>query len=338
MLPTFDNPQLIVKQLPPGFSIEGYTAPTGERRKEYRVGSPNWASPIIGLPHVVGTLRGMMRTYNSRKDGEPLIMSVFHLNSFGEGDNEFFLRTIYDAYQQVKPKDEVGFMQALHQVAVAIAGDEHANDAVSLWLALDQAGDDLQALDFGPVFTMGHVLTRWVNRPLVPFPAELSEDETSYYKNFIIQAKADSQANNLIDVQAMRMYEGYGARLLVQRVIERVMANLDKASSIAVKLQGARNIVYAERWELLSKRIELVKCFLYTMDNIVGYQAILDLVRQAGIPPNPNPVLGTRNTWEREELMKIARKEIDNAVNLRKILLSSPDLMIETGLTPADEN
>jgi len=33
----------------------------------------------------------------------------------------------------------------------------------------------------------GHVLTRWINRPMVPFPEELKPAEKDYYSAYLLQ-------------------------------------------------------------------------------------------------------------------------------------------------------
>ncbi|MDR8390896.1 hypothetical protein NC796_07095 [Aliifodinibius sp. S!AR15-10] len=149
----------------------------------------------------------------------------------------------------------------------------------------------LSSLNFGSVLYFGHVLTRWINRPMVPFPEELTEEEKSYYRPYLLQAKGEEQANNLIDIQAMRMFEGYGARLLVQRVTELAMADLNSARQYTRKLidEPAGDI---DRWLLLDKRLQVVQSLVRTVDNMVGYQNLLDLAKSDGRDPIPNPPLG----------------------------------------------
>ena len=98
-----------------------------------------------------------------------------------------------------------------HVAGFGIAG-------ASNWL--NQVQTTLEVLDFGGMLRFGHVLNRWITRPMVPFPEELTAGETKDYKAFLFQAKGEEQSADLVDIQAMRMYEGWGARLLFQRTLK----------------------------------------------------------------------------------------------------------------------
>ena len=71
------------------------------------------------------------------------------------------------------------------------------------------------------------------------------------------QAKDEEQADNLVDIQAMRMFEGYGARLLFQRVMETVIPQAWSAQArIKQVAAGATDPVDRARWELMARRLE----------------------------------------------------------------------------------
>ena len=228
-------------------------------------------------------------------------------------------------------------MQALRKFAVARAGEKGADDLLEVWLALDEIGNDLQVLNFGPIFTMGLSLGRWINRPLVPLPEKLTDEEKSYYQPYLFQARGEEEANNLIDIQAMRMFEGYGARLLVQRVYEMVTTKIDKADKHVAHLIEIADEESVQEWKNLQNSLLVLRSFIRTVDNIVAYQALLDLNHSRGHEPEENPVLGTNTSWDRAEIMRIARNEIDNAVNLKKLVESSPVPLINTALVPEEE-
>jgi hypothetical protein len=143
---------------------------------------------------------------------------------------------------------------------------------------------------------------------------------------------------DLIDIQAMRPFEGYGARLLVQRVYEMVDGKLKVAESHADNLiEMQTNAEAAKEWEDLRTRLAVLRSFIRTIDNVVAYQALLDLVHSRNYKPEANPVLGTRSMWDRTEIMRIARNEIDNAASLKRILESSDVPLIKTALSAEEE-
>ena len=71
------------------------------------------------------------------------------------------------------------------------------------------------------------------------------------------------------------------------------------------------------------------------VDNIVAYQAQLDRVKTLNVKPDPNPVLGAQSPWDRTDLMRLARNEIDNALLLRQLLQSSKEPLLD--LAPSEE-
>ena len=210
-----------------------------------------------------------------------------------------------------------------------------ADDLLSLWMDTDDAERYLGTLNFGPVLTMGGILGRWVNRPLVPFPENLTNEEKSYYRPFLFQAKGEEQADDLIDIQAMRMYEGWGARLLVQNIIEKVTGSLSRAEALALRLREGSSS--PGEWELLGQRLAALQCLVRGVDDIVEYQAQLDRVKALSVKPDPNPVLGAQSGWDRTDLMRLARNEIDNAMQLRQLLLSAKGPLLDLAPTPAEE-
>lgn len=245
---------------------------------------------------------------------------------------------VHDALASAASGAVVDRLAALRALAAKEAGEDHADDLLRIWLLLDDANRRLDALNFGDMLQFGHVLNRWINRPFVPFPAELSPDQTQYYRRFLFQAKGAEQANDLVDIQAMRMYEGYGPRLLFQRVIELTVPDITAAMADAERIGSAtQDARQRAGWELLRRRLDAVVCLLRTADHAVAYQAQLDRVRALGRQPEPNPPLGAESSWDRTDLMRIAREEIDNTAHLKRLLESSDQPILDLAPVPQEE-
>ena len=56
------------------------------------------------------------------------------------------------------------------------------------------------------------VSQRLINRPLVPRPERLTEEETAYYRPFLFQATNEKQAQDLMNIQGMDFIRGFRAR------------------------------------------------------------------------------------------------------------------------------
>jgi hypothetical protein len=328
MIPTFDHPELIARKLPAGMAVNHLEGPDGHRVAIRRFGGgAGEFAPVVGVPRPIAAIRAVMA--GGRAPGAKLVVSI------GDAVGADFNFKVLEAFRKDGPRNEVDLWTTLHDLASQTAGKDKADDLLSLWMATDEAERYLGTLNFGPVLTMGGILGRWVNRPLVPFPENLTKEEKSYYRPFLFQAKGEEQADDLVDIQAMRMYEGWGARLLVENIIEKVTGSLSRAEALALRLRVGSSS--PGEWELLGQRLAALQCLVRGVDDIVEYQAQLDRVKALGVKPDPNPVLGAQSGWDRTDLMRLARNEIDNAMRLRQLLLSAKGPLLDLAPAPAEE-
>ncbi len=342
MIPSFSPEQLdaIWHKLPRGIAVSGHEGPDG--RSYQRLGSSDAYArgafyPVVGL--AVPDLR-WLRTgaITPAKPVDPAAPVRRLISLRGEEAEMETNARVYEATKGALNGNPVERLAALRMFAVAEAGEKSADDLLGLWLQLDDADRRLSALNFGDMLQFGHVLNRWINRPMVPFPEALSPADTAYYRPFLFQAKGEEQAANLADIQAMRMYEGFGARLLFQRVIETVVPDLEGAVKRAQRIRDAAPDDAARaRWELFGRRLEVVICLLHSADHMVGYQAQLDRVKSLAVKPEPNPPLGARNSWDRDDLLDLARREIDNTVRLQRLLAGTKEPLLDLAPVAAEE-
>lgn len=209
---------------------------------------------------------------------------------------------------------------------------------IDAWQALNDVRGYLDVLDFGGMLRFGHVLNRWIDRPMIPFPMNLTADEKADYRPFLFQARGEEQASNLADIQAMRMYEGWGARLLFQRDIELALPRAERARAIFEQIAASlADEAKRDYWALTAKRTQGLIYLLQSADDNVKYQAQLDRVTSLGVKPEANPVLGTQPDWARTDMMNTARREMDLALNLDQLLGSTSEPILDLGPTPGEE-
>jgi hypothetical protein len=337
MIPSLAPEQLdaLLRLLPRGIAVAGREGPDG---RPYRsLGSSDAYAhgsfyPVVGV--IEPDLRWLRRNRDSGPDGPGPARRLISLRP-GEDVMEFDAR-LHDA--TTAGGNVVERMAALRKFAASEAGDAHADDLLEAWLQIDDAERRLDALNFGDMLQFGHVLNRWINRPMVPFPSELSPADTAYYRPFLFQAKGEEQADDLIDIQGMRMFEGYGARLLFQRVIETTVPDLENARQHVARIRDAASDGTTRgRWDLFDRRLEAAVCLLHSADHMVAYQAQLDRVKSLGVKPEANPPLGAQNSWDRADLMQLAREEIDNTARLMALLRSTPQPILDLAPVPGEE-
>jgi len=334
MLTTFspDVLQNIVRKLPRGLAVDGREGPDGRRFAGVGGGGSGEAFyPVLGIavPPLSGGGSGSDVAASAPARvainlGDPTIVDFnYRLAKFTRG---MAMRTLLER------------VTALRAFAVSEVGEAQADNLMEVWSSLNDVRHDLQVLNFGDVLLMGHVLNRWITRPMVPFPEELIEAEKKDYRPFLFQAKGEAQADNLIDIQAMRMYEGWGAKMLFQRTIELSLPRARRALSLVEGIEtSAKDETARNQWDLTGKRLQAVIYLLQSADNMVAYQAQLDRVKSLGVKPEQNPVLGVQSSWDRTDLMETARKEIDTMVNLDRLLESTKAPILDLAPTNEEE-
>lgn len=342
MIPSFSPEQhtAIVRRLPRGVSVNGREGPDGRAEESFRASA--YANgpfhPVVGIPlppmtaRARGTFSSLPGSQNPPKPARLLIR-------FGPQDTALdFTGRYAKATQGKTARNQIEHLTNLRAFAVGEVGEDQADSLLQAWTSLDQAQRGLSPLNFGEMLQFGHVLNRWVNRPMVPFPNELPAADKNYYRRYLFQAKGETQAENLIDIQAMRMYEGYGAKLLFQRTLELVIPDVRDALRRFEQIRDkAKDEAARNRWTMAANRMEALICLLNSADNMVAYQAQLDRVNALGVKPEPNPVLGVQGSWDRNDLMETARKEIDNTVRLKRLLESTTEPILDLAPNAEEE-
>lgn len=327
MVPTFDDAENMASALEAGRAINNFEGPNATRYKT-DAGAANWEGsilyPVRGIPQVVECARTLQSaaapvgTSEDRGSSKPSGTRRLEF-SMPPGAEDLSL-DVYERVMAETPGDRVEALQVLKSVAVDRVGDEHAETLLSLWFAVDDATTAGKAIPGHPPQMVGGVHQRWITRPFVPFPEELHPAEKRYYRDYLFQARSEEQAEDLVDCQAMRLYKGWGARVLMTFVFDRVEPKIRRAerlaSELATELDGDRG----ERYRGLELRFQVLSCLLQNSRNAIDYQAIRDHVRDRGIAPEKNPVLGTRSSWERDFMLQTARAEVDNTARLIELL------------------
>jgi len=328
MIATFgpDVLENIQRKLPADLAVNGKEGPNGRPFETGITRIDDGAfSPVVGL--VVPSFDPVAKSGGTHKS-----------YLLGDRESEDFAFRLFRSTRDQPMATAAERLAALRRFAVSEVGDSQADTLIDAWSALNDVRKYLDVLDFGPMLRMGHVLNRWIERPMVPFPAELTDAEKAGYRRFLFQAGTEESASNRADIQAMRMYEGWGAHLLFQRAIEISMPRVRRAQKDFDDLAASANTPdTADYWRLTSKRVQALGYLLQSADNMVGYQAQLDRVTALGVKPEAHPVLGAQNDWARADMINTARREIDTAVALDKLMSSSSRPLLDLAGSDGEE-
>jgi hypothetical protein len=328
MTATFSKPVLdaIVAKLPRGLAVSGHEGPDGRPFK----GRPG--------PGAFGGNRGPFAPVVGISVPD-LTSHPLDLVDLGDASvMEFNARLMLFLKQHPEDKSLAIHLQVLRAFAAEEVGEANADTVVEAWRSLGNVNQRLDVLNFGAMLQFGHVLGRWIDRPMVPFPEELTDAEKKDWRPFLFQAKGEDQALDLVDIQAMRMYEGWGAKLLFQRAIETAAPQVLTASQRIAKLAPSiTDPAKRAYWQAYAVRLEVAYCLLESAEHMVSYQAHLDRVRAQHLMPEADPPLGAGSDWARTDMMELARKEIDTMIRLKRLIETSPVPVIETAASPAEE-
>lgn len=284
------------------YIINGRDCRGGSPIAQYR--AQEW---IKGIPDVF-SLAQMLG--EAARAGNPIVVLQLHESDFGE--NWLYARRLADP-----PTGWKGYMDAVHQDAVEIAGEEGAD---LLTDAFYYAGEgELHFSHDGLGLIMyGVVHQRWINRPFVLFPEELSEEESVYYRRFQFQALGPKQANDLLDMQNIECARGFSAAFLLSETAKKATASFQKAIGLLEELIEKAPAL-RERASLLIRRLRIYCCLMKTCVNAALFQDLVDNIDFTAEPPL-DCRWPTRNDPRIEQFQNITRSEIDNAYMLADLL------------------
>tara|TARA_Y100000385_G_scaffold34688_1_gene32574 strand:+ start:434 stop:2245 length:1812 start_codon:yes stop_codon:yes gene_type:complete len=334
MLPTFADPMKIIEKLEPGLAINHMEGPTGNRFISRGMGPVWWNPfyPVVGIARPFDFIRQCVEEAQQE--------ASIRVSTVNDIENADLLFHLLKKYQEQQPETEYESMTLLREAAEEIGGEAQADRILSLWMRIDQIEKYLGTLDFGPLFIMTCVLTRWTTRPLLPFPEELPKEDKEYYLNYILQSKGDEQADNPLDVQAMDMFKGWGAKLLVQSSLSKVEAEIKAARDILSELVESAEGELKQQWRLWDQKMDAMRCLVRNVDQVVSHQAHIDRIkaRVAEVPVDQNPVLGLQGGWDYEDCLNTARAEIDNSLYLKRLIETADGPLIDIAPDARNEN
>jgi hypothetical protein len=164
----------------------------------------------------------------------------------------------------------------------------------------------------------GVVHQRWINRPFVLFPEELTEDERSYYRRFQFQALDEKHANDLLDMQNIECVRGFSAAFLLSETVRKATASFNKAISL-LELLKEKKSEFNDKAAMLIRRLKVYNCLMKTCVNAALFQDLVDCIDLSFEPPL-DCRWPTRNDTRIERYQNITRSEIDNAYELADLL------------------
>lgn len=327
-----DFPEKIAASLAKGMAIENLEGPDGKPFKcevGFVMDYYQELYPVVGIPDPVKFLEELEE---ASKSGAKRLFVLM-----GDRYNKSLYFGIYNKFNESPTRDIISRLTFLKDIAGNKVGDSAADQLFSLWMSLREARKPLNlSRSGGYVFYIGSVQQRWLTRPFVPFPEELQPQDRDYFRKFLFQAKTEDIANDMADMQASRIYEGYSGMFFMSRLMEDMRSSVSQARIATTKLLSYNlSPDQKQEFQLLDLRLRALNLICNNAENTISYQAQLDKAKSMKYEPELRPENGKPSTWERTRILETARQEIDNTVLLIQLLESTHAEILD--LAPSKE-
>jgi len=318
-------PELIAGRLGPGMAVANLEGPDATPYKAEVGFLLDYFYPFYPAQGIPIPVRYLEELEQASKSAAP---RLFYL--IGDRfDSDLYFR-VYDAFVKNPTQDEVSRLQLLRSLAAERVGEASAAALLDAWLALHRIQRDTEIINFGgTMFYLGSVQQRWLTRPFVPFPEELTPAETQYYRQYQFQARSEDRARNLDELQGTHQYQGLGGMALSVKLFSRMLAELAKARGDVRKIEG---------YQLLDARLRVFQALVDNCRDAIQYQYDLDTAKawQLRRPVESQEQLTDIPEWR--AIRDTARREIDNTAVLIDLLQSQKAPLIDLAKTSGEEN
>jgi hypothetical protein len=271
-------------------------------------------TPIVGIPCPLDFIEKLELA--NRSFAPRLFVAI------ADRQNKDLYMKIYKEFWQSPTIGIIENLQLLRKIAQSEVEAENAEKLFELWVALHEAMKVVSLTNAGgTIFNLGCVQQRWLVRPLVPFPEELKSEEKDYYRQHQFQARSESAADYLLDIQAMRVYTGEGGYRYIHRVIDKTKEYISKALESSKYLEENVDQEQKKTFELLKIRLKAYDYLMNNVLNVVSYQTQLDQLDLSAIKSEA-VAMGSGSSAARLKMLEKVRREIDNTSNLIELLKS----------------
>ena len=303
------------------------------------LGGGVWAMfyPALGLGDPASFVAGLQGAY-SNPQGDAGRITV--------GISEAHLplaRILFDTFLDEPGTGLLNRTQTLLKAAERFCGtSELAENLVGVWNTVKTALHAIAQIrqkGFGLAIPFCGVSMRWLVRPLVPEPENLTPEETEHYRKFVFSAGTEEQNQNFGYVLGKAVFRGESVVWMSRWCLHEAIGSLKGAqASLNAVAQKIEDEEAAQRVSLFEARVGALACLAANIKNTIMYQYALDIKDQPQYGPNQmdyddNIVYDQRAL----NLRKIAREELDNIAELIEILESHPDQEVVASAACAEE-
>lgn len=189
----------------------------------------------------------------------------------------------------------------------------------------------------GPLFLLGTVNQRWLTRPFVAEPLELTAEEKDYYRKFQFQANSEEVAADMMDLQGMRLVGGHSAAYIVSNILSDGILELQSAVDKTNRIAEAMSDSKKEEFQVLSMRLRALICIYRNAKNAIQFQDLMDRTDKEN-PPVEYPHKRVKGDQKLHEIINVVRAEIDNTTDIIGLIEECPLPVLWTARSPEEED
>lgn len=238
---------------------------------------------------------------------------------------------------------------AVNQARVLVRAGERLTGSAALaerllgvWnevtLAL-HAARQVQQKGFNLVAPWTCVSMRWLVRPLVPEPLNLTADETAGWNSFLFSVNSPAEIADFGTVLGKTVFKGESVTWMTRWTLQEAISRLKGAQGTVRDLARQAAEPLCQELGLYAARLGACACLFANVQHTVRYQYALDTMAQPQYGPNmmdyDDNILYDQRALV---LRKIAREELDNITDLLDLLRAHPGAVFEQARTPAEES
>lgn len=318
-----DIVEMTLPKLKPGMKVQNRTL---ERETAVNVvGFPNpfveQTYPVYAMPRMPALVEQMQRV-EADPDGDALIS----VRSLEEIDTIRLLKAYWGKGGIGQGK--LSRYAALNAIAATFVGKERSESLVSVWDAIEECYARWGwAETGGHIFLLGTTHQRWLTRPLVCFPEELKPKERDYYREYQFQAREESCADDLVDLQAHRWLHGYGGTFAVSHTAALCRKKIDGAvETVESLVPFASDEESGKYLKGLILKLKLYRAVMVNADNMVAFQHLLNEGKARNDTKIYHEQLRMQDDPGFERCNMVIRREIENTNRIIGLLEESKRL------------
>jgi hypothetical protein len=284
----------------------------------------NGVGPVLGIPHVFRVAEQLQDAWADQSTNRTFMMDESNVPEYFELVHQF----------RTNPTTTmIGRMQNILRTAEHFAGPEGAHHLMQAWEKINRAAEIVRVLSGDPVMLVATVNQRWITRPLVPFPMELTLEEKDYYRKYQFQANSEEEAADLMNLQGFEVINGFSGTMITGTQFTLAIGLLQSALDDLGKVTKSPD----DQWAVLQTRVRTLICFYRNVLYTIQYQDILDRsdYSQPPVEQNIYPMDGDQKL---REIQIVTRRDIDNTNELIRLLETGRVPLVQTAPTKEEED